>query len=158
MAREVERLVNEAKMHEAEDQKQRELVEARNSADNLVYGTEKALSDLGDKVPAEDRGRIEQLIEELKAIKDKPVSLELFAPHVSSETCALIDRMMARRPNDRYGQRVSPCSLDHNSFCVEFRLTVGTTFFGIGLERRGFIDDQSLPIDRLQYTQRTDVD
>ncbi|MGI9241562.1 MAG: serine/threonine-protein kinase [Verrucomicrobiales bacterium] len=41
-------------------------------------------------------------LEELKLIKDKPVSLELFAPHVSSETCALIDRMMARRPNDRY--------------------------------------------------------
>ena len=41
-------------------------------------------------------------LEELKLIKDKPVSLELFAPHVSSETCALIDRMMARKPNDRY--------------------------------------------------------
>lgn len=41
-------------------------------------------------------------LEELKAIKDKPVSLELFAPHVSAETCALIDRMMARKPNDRY--------------------------------------------------------
>ena len=41
-------------------------------------------------------------LEELKAIKDKPVSLELFAPDVSSETCSLIDRMMARKPNDRY--------------------------------------------------------
>jgi serine/threonine protein kinase len=41
-------------------------------------------------------------LEELKLIKDKAVSLELFAPHVSSETCALIDRMMARKPNDRY--------------------------------------------------------
>ena len=67
---EVDRLVNEAKSHETEDQKQRELVEARNGADSLVYGTEKALSDLGDKVPADDRGRIEQLIEDLKAVKD----------------------------------------------------------------------------------------
>lgn len=41
-------------------------------------------------------------LDELKLIKDRPVSLELFAPHVSSETCALIDRMMARKPNDRY--------------------------------------------------------
>jgi len=67
---EVDRLVQEAKSHESEDQRQRDLVEARNGADNLIYGTEKALTDLGDKVPADDRGRIEQFIEELKAIKD----------------------------------------------------------------------------------------
>lgn len=41
-------------------------------------------------------------LEELKEIKDKPVSIEMFAPNISSETCALIDRMMARKPNDRY--------------------------------------------------------
>ena len=67
---EVDRLVREAKSHEADDQRQRDLVEARNGADNLIYGTEKALTDLGDKVPADDRGRIEQLIEDLKAVKD----------------------------------------------------------------------------------------
>ena len=63
---EVERLVQEAKSHEADDQAQRELIEARNNADNLIYGTEKALSELGDKVPATDRGQIEQIIEDLK--------------------------------------------------------------------------------------------
>ncbi len=67
---EVDRLVQDAKSHEADDKRQRELVEARNNADNLLYGTEKALTDLGDKVPADDRGRIEQLIEDLKAVKD----------------------------------------------------------------------------------------
>ncbi len=64
---EVERLVQEAKAHEAEDRRQRELVEARNNADNLIYVTEKTLRELGDKVPATDRGRIEQTIEDLKA-------------------------------------------------------------------------------------------
>ncbi|MCA9042610.1 MAG: Hsp70 family protein, partial [Planctomycetaceae bacterium] len=59
---EIDRLVQEAKSHESEDNKQRALVEARNNADNLVYGTEKALNDLGDKVPATERGQIEQLI------------------------------------------------------------------------------------------------
>ena len=67
---EVDRLVQEAKSHEDDDQRQRDLVEARNGADNLIYGTEKALTDLGDKVPTDDRGRIEQLIEDLKAVKD----------------------------------------------------------------------------------------
>jgi len=64
---EVDRLVREAKSHEAEDKAQRELAEARNTADNLVYVTEKSLKELGDKVPATDRGQIESVIEDLKA-------------------------------------------------------------------------------------------
>ena len=67
---EVERLVNEAKSHETDDKKQRELVEARNNADNLIYVTEKSIRELGDKVPATDRGQIEETIEELKGAKD----------------------------------------------------------------------------------------
>lgn len=63
---EVDRLVNEAKSHENEDRNQRELAEARNNADNLVYVTEKSIHDLGDKVSVNDRGQIEQIIEELK--------------------------------------------------------------------------------------------
>ena len=64
---EVDRLVQEAKSHESEDRAQRDLAEARNTADNLIYVTEKSLSDLGDKVPVNDRGQIEQTIEDLKA-------------------------------------------------------------------------------------------
>lgn len=67
---EVERLVREAKAHEEDDKRQRELAEARNTADNLVYVTEKTLRDLGDKVPTNDRAAVEELAEELKGIKD----------------------------------------------------------------------------------------
>ncbi len=67
---EVERLVQEAKSHEVDDKKQRDLVEARNNADNLIYVTEKSLRELGDKVPATDRGQIEQTIEDLRGAKD----------------------------------------------------------------------------------------
>jgi molecular chaperone DnaK len=67
---EVERLVQEAKSHEGEDRQARELAEARNNADNLVYVTEKSLRELGDKVPVNDRGQIEELVEELKSAKD----------------------------------------------------------------------------------------
>jgi molecular chaperone DnaK len=67
---EVDRLVNEAKANEAADRQARELVEVRNTADNLIYVTEKSLNELGDKVPANDRGQIENVIEELKQAKD----------------------------------------------------------------------------------------
>ncbi|MCC6165840.1 MAG: molecular chaperone DnaK [Caldilineaceae bacterium] len=64
---EVDRLVRDAKSHESEDKTQRDLAEARNSADNLIYVTEKSLKDLGDKVPVNDRGQIERTVEDLKA-------------------------------------------------------------------------------------------
>jgi molecular chaperone DnaK len=67
---EVDRLVREAKEHESEDKKARDLVEARNSADQLIYATESALQELGDKVPATDRGQIEQLVEDLRQAKE----------------------------------------------------------------------------------------
>lgn len=63
----IERMVNEARSHEAEDKKRRELIDARNTADSLVYQTEKALRDLGDKVPSAERGEIETKINDLKS-------------------------------------------------------------------------------------------
>jgi len=66
----VERMVSQAKEHEAEDKRRRELVEVRNTADMLIYQTEKTLRDLGDRVPASDRSTIEQTIEELKQARN----------------------------------------------------------------------------------------
>jgi molecular chaperone DnaK len=66
----VEQLVQEAKRHQAEDQRHKELIDARNTADQLVYQMEKMLRDLGDQVSASDRGRIENIVEDLKRAKD----------------------------------------------------------------------------------------
>lgn len=63
---EIERMRKEAEENEETDKKKKQLVEARNEADSLVYNTEKVLSDLGDKVDAEEKSKIEQKIEELK--------------------------------------------------------------------------------------------
>ncbi len=72
---EVERMVQEAREHEAEDRRRRELAEARNTADGLIYTVEKTLRDLGDRVPPTDRGRIENLLNELKeAVKGDDLS------------------------------------------------------------------------------------
>jgi molecular chaperone DnaK len=63
---EIARKVEEAKSYESEDKKRREIIDARNTADNLVYQTEKALRDLGEKVSSEERGKIEGKINDLK--------------------------------------------------------------------------------------------
>jgi len=63
---EIERMVNEAKENAEEDKKKRESVDARNSADGLVYSTEKLLKDMGDKVPADMKTKIEDQVKVLK--------------------------------------------------------------------------------------------
>jgi molecular chaperone DnaK len=66
----VDRMVREAKQHASEDRHRKELIEARNKADQLIYQMEKSLRDLGDQVSASDRQRIEDIIEDLKKAKD----------------------------------------------------------------------------------------
>lgn len=73
---EVERMVEEARRHEAEDRRRRELAETRNTADNLVYQTEKTLRDLGDKLSSHERNNIEDKIKGLReAMKGDDISL-----------------------------------------------------------------------------------
>ncbi len=62
----IDRMMQESRAHEAEDKKRRELIEARNNADNLGYQLEKTLRELGDKVPSAERGTIESKINDLK--------------------------------------------------------------------------------------------
>jgi molecular chaperone DnaK len=67
---EVEQMVKDAEAHAEEDARQRELVEARNQADNMIHGTEKSLKEYGEKVDGASRANIESLISELRdAIK-----------------------------------------------------------------------------------------
>ena len=68
--RDVERMVREAKQHEAEDRQRKELADARNSADAAIYQVEKALRELGAKVSNGDRSTIERTIEDLKVAKE----------------------------------------------------------------------------------------
>ncbi len=67
---EVERKVQEARRYETEDRRRRDLIQARNTADQLIYQTEKTLGELDGQVPEADRATIQQTIEDLKRVKD----------------------------------------------------------------------------------------
>src|SRR5664280_196603 len=72
---EIERMVREAEEHAAEDKARREETEARNTAEQLVYSTEKFLADSADKIPADGRGEVDAALKDLKdALKDDSVS------------------------------------------------------------------------------------
>ncbi len=66
----IEKMRQEAETHAAEDRKRKELIEARNQADTLIFSTEKALKEAGDKVKAEDKKEVEEKLEALKKLKD----------------------------------------------------------------------------------------
>jgi molecular chaperone DnaK len=63
---EIDKMVEEAKKFEEDDKKRRGIVETKNQAENLIYTTEKSLTDLGDKVNNNERTRIDEIIERLK--------------------------------------------------------------------------------------------
>lgn len=63
---EIEKKVKEAEMHAEEDKKRKEVIEARNNAESMVYQTEKSLKDLGDKVTADEKREIEDKIADAK--------------------------------------------------------------------------------------------
>ncbi|MCK4730515.1 MAG: molecular chaperone DnaK [Candidatus Aenigmarchaeota archaeon] len=68
----VEKMVKQAEEHEEEDKKRKEEIEIRNNADSMIYTTEKTLSELGDKLPKEQKEKIEVKLKETKEIlKDK---------------------------------------------------------------------------------------
>ncbi len=64
---EIKNLVREGEQHAEEDKKKRELVEARNHADTLIYSTEKTMREMGDKLDQKTKSDIESQIAKLRA-------------------------------------------------------------------------------------------
>jgi molecular chaperone DnaK len=75
---EIERMVQDAKVHADEDRKRRELVEERNKLDTMVYSTESALKELGEKATAELKGSVDTALEEAKKAleSDEPEAIK----------------------------------------------------------------------------------
>jgi molecular chaperone DnaK len=64
---EIKRMVRDAEAHAEEDKRFRELVDTRNKADGMVHSVEKALKDLGDKVSAEERAKVESALSDVRS-------------------------------------------------------------------------------------------
>jgi len=74
---EIDRMIQDAASHAEEDRRRRELVEARNAADSLAYSVERAIKELGDRVPAHERARAESLVSEIRsAVNDESTTID----------------------------------------------------------------------------------
>ena len=67
---EIQQMVKDAESHAQEDEKKKELIEARNQADSIIYSTEKSMSDLGDKLDDSTRQDLQTKIQELKNVME----------------------------------------------------------------------------------------
>jgi len=67
---EIDKMVRDAEAHADEDKKKRDVIEARNHADSMVYSTEKSLREFGDKIDAVEKGTIENKLTELKKVME----------------------------------------------------------------------------------------
>lgn len=97
---EIDRMVQEARTHESEDRRRKELVEARNNADNLMYQTEKALRELGERVPQIERQNIEQLVRELREVvkSEDTARIQQASSQLQNAFHALSQQMTASQP------------------------------------------------------------
>ena len=85
---EIKKMQRDAELHADEDKKRKELVETKNQADSLVYATEKSLRDLGDKVDAETKSKVEKEVESLKKVVEKGDNVDDLKKGIESLTQA----------------------------------------------------------------------
>ncbi len=105
---EIKKMQQDAELHAEEDKKRKELVETKNQADSLVYATEKSLKELGDKVDAETRAKVEQEVESLKKVIEKGDNVDEMKQGIESLTQAshkLAEIMYAQATQDQAGQQ-----------------------------------------------------
>ncbi len=99
---EIERMRREAEAHAEEDRRRKELIEARNQADRMIYAAEKALREMGDRVPADIRQRVEARIAETRQAMQGE---DLAALRAASEA---LGREMSQIGAGVYGQPETP--------------------------------------------------
>jgi len=79
----IDRAVKEAAEYEAQDRKRKEAIDARNDADSFVFQTEKALSEVGDKIDASEKASLETDLNELKSLLDSTKDVEMTEDQVA---------------------------------------------------------------------------
>lgn len=96
---EIERMVSDAEAHAADDAKFRELADIRNQSDGLIHATEKAMSELGEKLDGEERAKIEAALGELKeaAAGDSKEAIEAKIQVLSEASSSMLQQMAAEQ-------------------------------------------------------------
>ncbi|GFH63007.1 MAG: chaperone protein DnaK [Candidatus Desulfovibrio kirbyi] len=105
----IQRLVREAEAHSSDDKKKQELIEARNHADSLIYGTEKSLADLGDKADAALKSDIESKIAALRKVMEND---DTDAVKAATEELAKASHKLAEQLYQQQAQNASAAAQD----------------------------------------------
>ncbi|MBN1984151.1 MAG: molecular chaperone DnaK [Chitinivibrionales bacterium] len=98
--KEIDRMVKDAEAHAEQDKKDREKVDVKNNAEQLVFQTERMLRDIGDKVSADDKSRIQSAVEDLKS---KLKSDDLTAIKASMEALTSVSHKIAEELYKQHG-------------------------------------------------------
>jgi len=107
---EIQQLVKDAEMHAEEDKKKRELVDARNMADSLIYSTEKSVKEVGDKLDEATKSNINQAVENLKkAMEGDDVNeIKRLTEELTQASHKLAETMYANATKDQAGPAGGP--------------------------------------------------
>ncbi|MCI0513949.1 molecular chaperone DnaK [candidate division KSB1 bacterium] len=106
---EIERMVNEAKSHAADDKQKREAIDTRNQADQLAYQTEKNLKEMGDKIDAQARNKLEAAVGRIReAIKTDNVAEIKSATEALSAIWNEVSSKMYQQTQANAGPQPSP--------------------------------------------------
>ncbi len=102
---EIERMVKDAEAHAAEDKKFHELVDARNQADALIHATRKSMDELGDKLEADEKSKIEAAIKDLEAVikGDDKDAIEAKTKALSEASAKMAERLYAQQQGGAQG-------------------------------------------------------
>ncbi len=103
---EINDLIKDAELHAEEDKKKRDLVDARNMADSLIYTTEKSISEAGDKVDEATKGNINQAIENLKKAMegDNAEEIKRLTEELTQASHKLAEAMYAQATQQQQAQ------------------------------------------------------
>ncbi len=99
---EIKKMTQDAEAHAEEDAKKKELIEVKNSADNLIFTAEKSMKDMEGKIEENDKKDVEEAIEALKKVKDSEdkEEIESKTKDLSEKISKVGEKMYAQKPED----------------------------------------------------------
>jgi molecular chaperone DnaK len=114
---EIKKMTQDAEAHAEEDAKKKELIEVKNSADNLIFTAEKSMKDMEGKIEESDKKDVEDAIEALKKVKDgeDKEEIESKTKDLSEKISKVGEKMYAQKPEDNSTEASSDSSEKNDS-------------------------------------------